>query len=165
MDLEDPRWPDLEGGYRAPFDARPLLRKLEAGDERSTIWPEIWQELYHQGDVGVASYAAVPQLARIEATRAEPDWETYALVGSIDIARDGPRTNPEIPDWLLTSYRAAIESLAQTALRHLAKAHDPLTSRCMLAIVALWTGHRTYGRLLIDFEEDEVAALEQAAFG
>jgi hypothetical protein len=56
MSLDDLRWQELHGGYRVPFDASELLRRLEQGQD---IWDELWQELHHQGDVGEASYAAV----------------------------------------------------------------------------------------------------------
>jgi hypothetical protein len=60
LDLDDKRWEDLKGGYRIRFDPRPLLLKLESGTDSEVVWRELWGGLYHQGDVGEASYAAVP---------------------------------------------------------------------------------------------------------
>jgi len=54
---------------------------------------------HHQGDVGEASYAAVPHPVRIYHKRAVIDWKTYAIVAVIELARD-ERKNPEIPQWL-----------------------------------------------------------------
>ena len=65
LDMEGPRWTELKGGYRTPVDLRPLLRKLEASADPREAWGGLWQELYHQGDVGVGSYVAVPHLVRI----------------------------------------------------------------------------------------------------
>jgi hypothetical protein len=31
LDLSDKRWTKMEGGYRVPFDPRPLLKQLEQG--------------------------------------------------------------------------------------------------------------------------------------
>jgi hypothetical protein len=53
LPLGDPRWNELPGGYGTPFDPSDLLRRLEGGKK---AWDELWQELHHQGDVGVASY-------------------------------------------------------------------------------------------------------------
>jgi hypothetical protein len=165
MELDDPRWTGLEGGYRVPFDPRPLLLRLRDGDDRSSVWPELWQELYHQGDVGVASYAALPQLCRIEVSRPEPDWQTYALVATICLARDATPSNPPIPAWLEPACLAGLEALARAGAGHLDSVADAETARSILAILALRTGLRQYARLLVEFDESEVEALERAAFG
>jgi hypothetical protein len=65
LDFDDSRWKGLKGGYRIPYDPRPVLRNLEEGKDLSDAWSELWDELHHQGDVDVASYAAVPHLVRI----------------------------------------------------------------------------------------------------
>jgi hypothetical protein len=52
MDLNDARWRGLKGGYKMPYDPRPALQRLAAGVERGAAWDELWQELFHQGDVG-----------------------------------------------------------------------------------------------------------------
>jgi hypothetical protein len=44
LDLEDQRWAGLKGGYRVPFDARPLLRSLESGVELGETWKKLWNE-------------------------------------------------------------------------------------------------------------------------
>jgi hypothetical protein len=61
LSLTDPIWHELEGGYRVPYDASKALARMERG---KSVWDEFWNELHHQGDVGVASYAAIPQLVR-----------------------------------------------------------------------------------------------------
>lgn len=38
LSFEDPRWPELKAGYRAPVDLRPLLRALEFGSDLGTVW-------------------------------------------------------------------------------------------------------------------------------
>ncbi|MEG0881483.1 MAG: hypothetical protein RSH52_09485, partial [Janthinobacterium sp.] len=62
LSLDDPLWTTLEGGYRMPYDVAKALKAMQAGDD---VWHELWEELHHQGDVGVASYAAVPQLVHL----------------------------------------------------------------------------------------------------
>lgn len=65
ISFDDPRWDDLEGGYRIEYDPRPALLTLEDSPDDPDAWAELWEELHHQGDVGEASYAAVPYLAAL----------------------------------------------------------------------------------------------------
>src|SRR5579862_2256300 len=111
LSLDDPRWTKMKGGYRIPFDPRPAFSRLEAGQNVQPVWAELWQELHHQGDVGEASYAAVPHLVRIHRERAEVDGNTYGIVSTIELARDS-RKNPPIPEWLLEGYERALRDLS-----------------------------------------------------
>jgi len=38
LSLDDDRWSGLKGGYRIPFDPRPLLKKIESGAELEATW-------------------------------------------------------------------------------------------------------------------------------
>lgn len=164
LSLDDPRWAQLQGGYRVLFDPRPLLRAMEVAHDVGPIWKELWNNLHHQGDVGEASYAAVPHLVRIHKQRDLLDWNTYGLVATIDIAKDS-KHNPSIPEWLQAGYVDAMKQLGETAMAELPRIDDAEIVRAILAVVALWKGARTYGRLLVDFTEDEVLELEAQAFG
>ena len=159
MELSDPRWTDLNGGRRQPLDPRPALRRLEAGVDVSAAWGELWDGLHHQGDVGEASYAAVPHLVRIHQARGVRDWNIYALVATIDLARDRHR-NPPVPAWLDAEYISAINGLAELALRELPHATHQLEVRSMLAVLAIWKGARTHGRALVGLSEDELLELD-----
>ena len=86
LSFEDKRWQNLEGGYREKFDPRPQLSKLLANNDTKVAWHELWEGLHHQGDIGEASYAAVPELVRIYRERRELDWNTYAIVGVVELA-------------------------------------------------------------------------------
>lgn len=97
LSLTDKRWTKLVGGYRTVFDPRPSLHNLESNVHVKEAWHEVWEELHHQGDVGEASYAAVPHLVRIHGERKLDDWNTYALVAVIELAR-GKDKNPEVPE-------------------------------------------------------------------
>jgi hypothetical protein len=96
LSLDDNRWNSLAGGYRMKCDPRPLLAELESEQNRETAWHELWEELNHQGDVGEASYASVPHLVRIHRKSGIVDWNTYAIVAVIELAR-GKGNNPEVP--------------------------------------------------------------------
>ena len=87
----------MNGGYGVPYDPRPALDRLSSSPEDAIT--ELWENLYHQGDVGEASYFAVPAL--VEAGE-------LSLVGAIEVARKNSR-NPAIPQNLQKNYSAALE--------------------------------------------------------
>jgi hypothetical protein len=162
--FEDPRWKELKAGYRVPVDLRPLLRRLEEDGDAKATWHELWQELYHQGDIGEGSLVAVPHLVRIYGRRGIPDWNTYAVVATLELARakDG---NPDVPDWSRDAYDQALRELTQLGLNELPHAADKETVRSILGLLAIVYGARTYDRVLVEFTEDEVLELEEQAFG
>lgn len=163
LSLTDKRWSDLKGGYRATFDPRPLLAKLENEVDTEATWKELWEELHHQGDVGDASYAAVPHLVRIYRQHPTVDWNTYAIVAVIELARDEKR-NPKIPAWLEKGYFAAIQELADVARSEIGQAKDFDVVRAMLSILALSKGMRTHARFLVNYSEDELLDFEKQVF-
>jgi hypothetical protein len=103
--IDDEYWKHLVGGYKIPFDPRPSLRKLENQQDTATAWEELWEELHHQGAVGEASYAAVPELVRIHRSGGAPDWNLYAMVAIIELARTAGTPSKRTPrTWPSTSY-------------------------------------------------------------
>jgi len=164
MDPNDSRWTELKGRDGVAFDPRPALRKLKDGSDVEAAWQDLWRGLHHQGDVGEASYASVPQLVGIHRHRGVPDWNTYAIVATIELARDRGG-NPPMPPWLRADYMSAIAELAELALRELPRATDLETVRSMLSVLAIWKGARTYGRILVEFTTDEIEELDQQARG
>jgi len=152
--LTDTVWRELQGGYRVPYDASKVLARMERGD---SVWEELWNELHHQGDVGVASYAAIPQIVRICEARRDRDWNLYAFASTIEIERHR-KNNPPLPEWLAPSYKTAWESIVKLALSDLAGRPDELTLRSGLAAVALGRGDLKLGALLNHSETAEIAA-------
>ena len=158
MELDDARWEGLLGGYRVPYDPRPALRSLYARGDLASAWSELWNELHHQGDVGVASYAAVPHIVTAYAQLAQPHWNAYALVGTIELARTRPR-NPPLPEWLAEPYHRALAELAARGLGEFVGASNPELVRSILSILAISKGRRTAASLLLEFTEDELLEL------
>ncbi|MBI3072160.1 MAG: hypothetical protein HYY84_08575 [Deltaproteobacteria bacterium] len=159
LSLDDERWSHLEGGYRVPYDPRPALARLRDGD--GAAWDELWNELHHQGDVGVASYAAVPLLVEIHLERDVPEWQTYALIGTIDVCRmrEG---NPKLPDWLQHEYAGAWESIVAVGCRDLQRTKEETAVRSILGVIALAKDIRTLGEIILDFTGDELLEMIQA---
>ena len=160
--LDDERWRELAGGYRTPFDPSPLLRKLETETDKQSAWEALRDQLHHQGDVAEASYAAVPQIVRIYCERGLPEWNTYALVAIIDLARDN-HNNPEIPAWLREDYLAAIRSLAEHGARDIFRVKNPETIRAILSILALVAGALTHAQFLLNYSGEELLEIEKRA--
>jgi len=159
LDLDDSRWTTLRAGYRIPVDLRPYLAALETGEALDAAWHELWQELYHQGDIGEGSLVVVPHLVRIHRERGVVDWNTYAIVGAIELARNN-NGNPDCPDWANTAYHQALRELGLLALAELPKAFAPEAVSSILAILAITKGARTYARMLLDFSEDEILEID-----
>lgn len=80
-----------------PYDSGPALNKLKISREEAIT--ELWQNLYHQGDAGPASYVAVPAL--VEAGE-------LLLAAAIEAARNSG-SNPELPESLRTEYDLALK--------------------------------------------------------
>jgi hypothetical protein len=87
----------LKGGYGIPYDPRPALEKLSSSRDEAIA--ELWENLYHQGDVGPASYATVPALVRVG---------ELSLVAAIEVARHS-ESNPDVPDSLVAEYDKALK--------------------------------------------------------
>lgn len=154
MNLDDIGWTLLKGGYRTPYDPRRALLALEDGHNTATAWAELWSELHHQGDVGEASYAAVPHLVRIHEARGVPDWNTYALVATIEHARQSGN-NPGLPASLQGAYEAACRRLAELGLTELRTTEQPELVSSIIAVVAMAKGQPALSRLAALFNEDE----------
>jgi hypothetical protein len=157
--LEDARWSNMTGGYRTLLDPRPLLKRLETDTDTTEIWQELWEELHHQGDVGEASFAAVPFLVRNYRNRGVLDWNTYAIVAIIELAR-GEGKNPDVPRWIADDYFHAIGELAKIGTTEVLQAKTPENVRAILGVIAIEKGLRTHGRFLVDYSEDELLDIE-----
>jgi hypothetical protein len=161
MEFDDPRWEEMEGGYRNLYDPRPVLNRMKAGDQ--ACWDELWEELHHQGDVGEASYATVPHLVAICGRWPARDWNLYAIVGTIEIERHR-QDNPLLPDWLLDDYRQAWTRLAELGQHDLMTTEDGLTIRSILGVLALARGKIKLGMSLCYGDEDEIDQLAEERY-
>jgi hypothetical protein len=154
----DPRWKTLKGGYREAYDPTPALARLESGSNSNDAWAELWNELHHQGDVGEASYAAVPALVEIQSRTRSLGWNFYALIATIEIERH--RTaNPPLPAWLASTYREAWLSVLPLALDELRTTSDHLAVHSALSVVALAKGQIKLGALVSYLDESELDEL------
>lgn len=164
LSFDDKRWEQLSGGHRTQFDPRAAISKLESNLESEDAWDALWEGLHHQGDVGGASYAAVPHIVRIYRQRRGDRWRTFGLVALIELAR-GRGTNPEIPNWLKQDYFQAIQDLAEIGSSEVMSEGDADAVRAMLSVIAIAKGARTHARLLFEYSDEEIIVLEKQLLG
>lgn len=113
LPLGSHRWSELKHAYGTASDIPALIQQLRSFplgqryDEEP--WFTLWSSLCHQGDVYTASYAAVPHILQIAASR--PDlvhYQYYLLPASIESARVVTLEHaPDMPEDLAEAYRAA----------------------------------------------------------
>jgi len=156
MILTDSKWEELEGGYRIPYDPRPVLSKLASGIEVEHAWDELWNELHHQGDVGEASFAAITALVDLYSSGRQPDSNLFSLSATIEIERHR-ESNPPLPDWLREDYERAWRKLAELALGELrADDVDPDTLQSGLAVLAIARGALKLGAIINHLDSSQL---------
>lgn len=152
LSLEDKKWQEFHGGYRVPYDVSIALRSMQNG---SDVWDELWDELHHQGDVDIASYAAVPQLVCIANKAATRDWNFYGLLATLEVARHR-KDNPAVPEWLKADYDSAWEQASALALADFGSEIDSATTSAILSVLALAKGELKLGAMLSNLDESEL---------
>lgn len=158
MPFDDKQWDGLQGAYRVPYDPRPAMTRLMV--DAGAAWSELWQELYHQGDVGVASYAAVTQFVPLIEKLDPSDWNGFALASTIEEARVFG-DNPGLPEWLAADYFRAWDKLQAVALQRFAAAESAELIDSLLGVLAFSKRRNQIGKLCF-FTDDELAELVQS---
>ncbi len=144
-------WEKMEGGYRLPYDPRPAIGRLRADKTCEAAWSELFEQLHHQGDVGVASYAAVPLVVDL-CRSGSRDWRFFGLLTTIEVERHADR-NPPLPAWLAPDYHKALDTARGLALLDLRENLDPITLQAALSLVALASGATKLGAMLDYIDE------------
>ncbi len=158
MKLTDEIWKTLEGVYKTPFDASIPLRKLELAIDTETInkiWEELWNELHHQGDVGLASYLSLPQLVRIGRLKELYDWNLLGLCCVIEQQRHLGH-NPTLPTDYYDYYNKGLADLKHFVLDNLNKTLDNTTYTLSLATLATCNGQIELGKAIMELEDKEI---------
>ena len=152
LPLDDPRWAAYRGGYRLIYDASKVLSDLIHAQPTDAAWQELWAELHHQGDVGEASYASVPWLLEIGRRSQEPDWNPFALICTIELARPG---NPDVPGELRDGYFDAIRAIPSVLAEKPSAAWSDSFTQAAAASLALSRGHRAFAEIYLEFSFTE----------
>ena len=120
----------------------------------------MWERVHHQGDLGTAAYAIVPELVRLMSDAPKPDWRAYALIAIVE-ERQEAEGNPTIPDWLVRPYETAMRGVVRPALAHLRDADGDAEVRSLLAVLAHAKGQSTIGVIALWTEDERSEALGQ----
>jgi hypothetical protein len=164
LKLDDPVWETLLGGYRTPYNASTRLHELESGaGDVEEIWEEFWNELHHQGDIDMASYAVVPHLARICIARSLLDWNIFALVATIEECRLFG-DNPPLPEEFKNDYHSAVRKLAEFGAQNFSSDWPQELTQSFLAVAAFAKDCPNTARLLILFSDEEMKEVHEKFF-
>jgi hypothetical protein len=156
MDLDNKIWATLQGGYKIPYNpSRPLkqLRDVTRQEDSEVIFKELWDNLYHQGDVGTASYLAVPQLVSICITKKSLDWNFIGLCVLIENSRLREH-NPELPAAYQDYYFDSLTQFERYLLLNFKSITDQTALRLTLALFATLNGQPGLGRAIEMLDED-----------
>jgi hypothetical protein len=147
LPLDDQRWKNYKGGYGIAYDASVPLRQLFMSGASETLWEELWNELHHQGNLGAASYAAVPHLLEFARTRPKLDWNVFALIAVIELER--PHTL-SVPPELSDAYFQSIADIAKILAGHPDISWSDLLMQSAAACIALARGQREFARVYLE---------------
>ncbi|RYD95086.1 MAG: hypothetical protein EOP54_16400 [Sphingobacteriales bacterium] len=156
LDLDNPLWASLQGGYRTEYDASVSLKKLKHAStlqEVNEIYEELWDNLHHQGDVGLASYYAVPYLVNIALDSKLIDYNVLGLVSVIEIQRH--QNNPKIPSALSADYNNALQKLAKLAVLMIDSDWDLSLSSSALAAIAAAKGQIKLAEAIMNLDSED----------
>lgn len=158
IQLDDSRWQEFEGGYRIPYDASIALKRLEqtsAQEIVDQIFTELWEELHHQGDVGLASYLSLPHILRIAKEKKLINYNVFSLVTIIEIERhaDNPKLPSEYEEWYLRSLKKDIPELAKIVLE---QQWDATLASAVLSALAVSKGHIEMAQAISRMEDTEI---------
>jgi len=156
MDLNDKTWTRLEGGYRIPYDASGPLKRLRDSanlKEIDSALDELWENLHHQGDVGIASYLSIPKIIESLSQRRSFDWKFIGLVVLIENCRINGG-NPELPAEYNDYYFGALSAFERYLLENFKSLSDPECLQSSLAFLATVNGLPGLGRV-IEYLDDE----------
>jgi len=158
IQLDDPRWKELDGGYRMPYDASVALKQLETAktaDQIDAVFSELCNELHHQGDVGLASYFSIPHIIRIAIEKSIYNYNVFGLIVTIEIERH--KNNPDLPkDFEETYLRSLKVDLPDLVNKGLNENWDLTLTTTILSALAVSKGHVELAEAISKMEDEAV---------
>ncbi len=158
LELSSPVWAELDDAYGSGQQIPSLLEQLtvtsDLHDWDSQLWQSLWSRLCHQRDVYTASYAALPHLVAITASRLVPERIVcLALVGSIEAARHH-EDSPPIPPALAPAYHAALPQAAELVLECLRLGWSEHDYKVLFGTLAVVRGEPALGSAIFELEHE-----------
>jgi hypothetical protein len=107
--------------------------------------------LHHQGDLGPASYAAVPHLLEFARRSPRLDSNVFGLIAVIELERP---SNPNVPECLAAGYFRAIKELPAVVGNHPQQEWEEILTRHIVCCIALARGQRVLARVYLEMGPD-----------
>jgi hypothetical protein len=158
IELSSHRWSELTHAYGEAVDIPPLLESLRmapiTADEQSEPWFSLWSALCHQSDVYTASYAAVPHVVTIAATKPRGErLDHIHFIASVEAFRHKENA-PAIPTDLESDYLSSIKQAANLTLDSLEAGWDEAGYKVLLGALAVLRGQYKLGSAIFELEEE-----------
>jgi hypothetical protein len=99
---------------------------------------------------------------RLYRERRNFDWNTYAIVGVIELARDNGK-NPKVPKWLEKDYSQSIRDLAEIGATEVLRTKKQKRFGQYLAFLRFSQALEPHAKFLIDYSADELLEMEKLA--
>jgi hypothetical protein len=157
LSLDDKHWANFTSGYQLKYDASVPLKRLEAASnttDRTQVLDELWDELHHQGDVGTASYLAVPHLIRIGIKDQLTDWRVIGLVALIEIQRH--ESPVAIPPEFEAEYFSALRQIEKLIALNTSLPWDSEYASCALAALAASKGQIAMAKVIQELNDPDL---------
>lgn len=161
MDIENVIWKDLPGVYNIPYDVSIPLNTLRGTDNPEivqSVFHELWDDLHHQGDIGIASYYVVPKLIEICIDKQSLDWNYIGLCVLIEHCRYS-KTNPVLPKEIEDYYFGPLHKLEDYLLVNFKRIIEKTALQLTLAFFSTMKRQRELGIVIAKLDESIIAEL------
>ena len=152
LNLDSPRWGDLEHAYGMASDTPALLRQLSdmpSSEGNTEPWYSLWSSLAHQGSVFAASFAAVPHVvAALAKSPQAAGFDFFQFPAWVEICR--LRNAVTVPPDLQMAYFAALAQLPALAAAVPSKLRDPGFLASALSAVAASAGQAEIAEAVLE---------------
>ncbi len=156
--LDDKIWKVVEGGYKIPYNPSLSLKKLWAANnplEIKEFWEEFWNELHHQGDVGLASYLTVPELVKYCKQKKIFEWNPVGLCIVIEQQRV-LGDNPELPIEFQDYYIKGLRQLKEFALENIDNCSNKKDFMLTFSTIATCSNEQKLGKAIMEMMDEYV---------
>ena len=162
LPLDSDRWVELRGG-KGRYDAAPILEELREGYlPLERFWSIAWDELHHQGEVGNASYLAIPWIwQHYQDAGLEPDEELLWFAGMVERRRRSGDNEALLADFAAGYHRSLHEIAAVAAAGESGLRSFGATKACC-HLLAVLGDQDPLAELLDLLEEDQLPRLLDA---
>ena len=153
--LDSEIWNELLGGYQVAYNPVESLIRLYKNTDDDEAWKELWNQLHHQGDIGQASYAAVPHILEIERRAEHFNWNGFALIAVIEHCRQKNEA-PEIGE-IADGYEKAWEDLLKVIATDTQESWNETLTSSILSCIAFSRGQRALACAAMEIETERTA--------